>query len=236
MPGSPLDEANSITSTGARPEGEGLYLGADCAVRVKEGQISSIVGCVGACYAMRRDCFTPFDPADCDDFAAVFNVVARGRRAVMDPQVICDMLPARDGKVELSRKIRTMAGALDTLWRYRWKILKFAPPTLLWFLASHKICRWLLPLSILTSAIAVMAGALFGHSLWQIPFAAGVCAATIGLAVQQPEGVFHRVRILKPLAFLLISLSAGVVAWITVITGKKQIVWQPTPRSAAKTC
>src|SRR5204862_1367192 len=32
-------------------QGEGMYLAADCAMRVREGEISSIVGCVGACYA-----------------------------------------------------------------------------------------------------------------------------------------------------------------------------------------
>jgi cellulose synthase/poly-beta-1,6-N-acetylglucosamine synthase-like glycosyltransferase len=233
--------SRETSSTNAQPasakaEGEGLYLGADCAVRVREGEISSIVGCVGACYAMRRACFVPFDPGDCDDFAAVYNVVACGQRAVMDPQVICEMLPARDAKIEMARKVRTIAGALDTLWRYRRRILQFAPPALLWFLVSHKVCRWLLPLSVLLSGTAVTLGAVFGHWLWQVPFGAGLCLATLGLAAQKSEGCVGRFRILKPLAFLMISLSAGVVAWITVISGKKQVVWQPTPRTVAKTC
>lgn len=232
---------SDISSTVARPpslkaEGEGLYLGADCAVRVREGEISSIVGCVGACYAMRRACFVPFDPGDCDDFAAVYNVVACGQRAVMDPEVICEMLPARDARIEHARKVRTIAGALDTLWRYRWRILRFSPPALLWFLVSHKVCRWLLPLSVLLSATAVTAGSILGHWLWQVPFRTGVCLAAIGFVAQQSNGFFRRIRILKPLAFLMISLSAGVIAWITVISGKKQVVWQPTPRTIAKTC
>ena len=232
--------SETTTASGTRErvktEGEGLYLGADCAVRVREGEISSIVGCVGACYAMRKACFSPFDPGDCDDFASVYNVVACRQRAVMDPEVICEMLPARNGKIELARKVRTIAGALDTLWRYRRRILKFAPPALLWFLFSHKVCRWLLPLSVLLSATAVTLGAFCGHWMWQAPFGAGLCVAAVGLAAQQSAGFVRQFRVLKPLAFLTISLSAGVVAWITVLSGKKQVVWQPTPRTVAKTC
>ncbi|MBI3860369.1 MAG: glycosyltransferase [Planctomycetia bacterium] len=227
------DPADALPNPSAA---EGMYLGADCAVRVREGEISNIVGCVGACYAIRRSCFDPLHPGDCDDFAAVCNVVAHGKRAVMDPQVICEMLPARDGKIELARKVRTMAGAVDTLWRYRRQILKFAPPSLLWFLVSHKVCRWLLPLSILASAAAVTTGAVCGHWLWKVPLAGVLFVASAGLAGYRSSPALSRARILKHVSFLAISLSAGVYAWITVLSGKKQIVWQPTPRTAAKTC
>lgn len=218
------------------PEGEGMYLGADCALRVREGEISSVVGCVGPCYAMRRECFKPFHPADCDDFAVVFNVVACGKRAIMDPQVVCDMLPARGAKGELIRKVRTMAGALDTLWRYRRQIMRSAPPSLLWFIASHKICRWLVPLSVLWTGLAVTAGACLGHSSWQMLFATGLSVVGIGLfacrfSYQNP----HLAR-LKPFGFFVISMWAGVVAWWKAFAGKKQVVWQPTIRLPESQC
>jgi glycosyltransferase involved in cell wall biosynthesis len=213
-------------------EGEGMYLGADCALRVREGEVSSIVGCVGACYAMRRECFTPFHPADCDDFAAVFSVVACGKRAIMDPKVVCTMLPARDAKAELVRKVRTMAGALDTVWRYRRKILCSAPPSLLWFIASHKVCRWLSPLLVCWSGLAVTSGALFGNWSWRIPFAAGLFGAGIGLVAVRFSWQDCSLRILKPFGFCAVSLCAGLIAWWKVLAGNKQVVWQPTPRAA----
>jgi glycosyltransferase involved in cell wall biosynthesis len=214
------------------PEGEGMYLGADCALRVYEGEISSVVGCVGACYATLRECFRPFHPGDCDDFAAVFNVVARGMRAIMDPQVVCEMSPARNAQVELARKVRTMAGALDTLWRYRRNILRNAPASLLWFLASHKVCRWLIPVSVFWTSLTVTAAAFSGHWTWRIPFAAGLCAAGLGLVALRYGAKNRRLAILKPFGFLVVSICAGVIAWWQVIAGKKQVVWQPTPRLA----
>src|SRR5262245_66301237 len=37
-------------------------------------------------------------------------VIAHGKRAVMDPQVICRMLPARDGRIELARSEERRVG------------------------------------------------------------------------------------------------------------------------------
>ena len=218
------------------PEGEGAYLGADCAVRVREGEISSIVGCVGACYAMRRECFRPFHPGDCDDFAAVFSVVACGQRAIMDPQVVCEMMPSRDARVELVRKVRTMAGALDTVWRYRGQIMRSAPSSLLWFIASHKVCRWLCPLLVFWTGLAVTSGAFIGHWSWRIPFVAGLCAAGIGLVALRFSWQYRRLSLLKPFGFFVVSLCAGVFAWWKVLAGNKQVVWQPTPRLAESLC
>ena len=211
-------------------DGEGIYLGADCAVRVREGEISSIVGCVGACYAMRRECFTPFHPGDCDDFAAVFSVVASGKRAIMDPQVVCEMSPARNAQVELVRKVRTMAGALDTVWRYRGQILRSAPASLIWFVLSHKVCRWLIPVFVFWTGFVLTVAALLGHSFWQIAFAAGSCVAGAGVLAWRFGWENRRLAFLKPFAFVVVSMWAGVIAWWKACAGKKQVVWQPTRR------
>jgi hypothetical protein len=179
---------------------------------------------------MRRDCFIPYHPGDCDDMAAVSSVVTFGKRAVMDPQVVSDMHPARDWEAELARKVRTIAGALDTAWRYRGRLLRSAPLSLVWFVVSHKLCRWLLPLSLFASLLAVTIGAIFGNTLWQIPFAlatAGLAGGLISLIFSQSPNC---PLIVKPFGFLLVSLYAGILAWVQVILGKKQVVWQPTPR------
>jgi len=214
-------------------EGEGMYLGADCTLRVHEGEISSIVGCVGACYAILRECFRPFHPGDCDDFASVFNVVACGKRAIMDPLVVCDMSPSSSAQVEFVRKVRTMAGALNTLWRHRRKLWNNAPGSLLWFIASHKVCRWLVPPAVCCACLSVTAGAIAGHWSWRLPFTAGLSVAGIGWLSLKSTSLRRHLDILKPVGFLMISIGAGVVAWWKVLAGQQQVVWQPTPRLAA---
>jgi cellulose synthase/poly-beta-1,6-N-acetylglucosamine synthase-like glycosyltransferase len=212
-------------------ESEGLYLGADCAQRILEGEISSIVGCVGACYAIRRDCFVALDPGDCDDLAAVFSVVACGKRAVMDWRVVCEMSSARDGKIEFARKVRTISGGVDTAWRYRSRILRSAPASLIWFFASHKMCRWMLPLLIFMSCLAVAGGAIWGHWFWRIPLIAG-SAISLAAAIQSRRRN-RRFAWFNHVSFFLVSMSAGVIAWWQVFAGRKQVVWQPTPRHRA---
>ena len=142
------------------------------------------------------------DAENCDAFAASYIVLASGKRTIMDPQVVSCMLPARDFHVELARKIRTISGAIGTGWRYRRRILRFAPPSVLWFFFSHKLCRWLLPVALLASALAVTAGALLGHWLWRIPFAAGAAGAAIGLVSLRYSWKVPRLAILKPFAFV----------------------------------
>lgn len=216
-----------------RAEGEGIYLGADCAMRVLEGRISSMVGCVGAGYAIRRASFLPFDASDCDDFASAYSVLVSGQRAIMDPRVVSYMLPARDLKVELSRKIRTISGAIATGWRYRGRILKFAPVSVLWFFVSHKICRWLLPLALVASALAIAVGAAFGHWTWRVPFAFEAAGGAMGLVALRFSWKVRRLAILKPFGFVLVSIYAAVIAWCKVFWGQKQVLWQPTPRAEA---
>src|SRR5579863_4506665 len=217
-------------------DGEGFYVDADCALRVREGEISSVVGCVGPCYAMRRACFSPYHPADCDDFAVVFNVVACGKRAIMDPQVVCDVLPARDARGELIRKVRTMAGALDTAWRYRNQILRSSPASLLWFMASHKVCRWLIPLALFWTGLAVAVATLVGNPGWQIAFAAELSVAGAGLLAFRFGWQDRRLAFLKPFAFVVVSMWAGVLAWWKAIAGRQQVVWQPTQRLSDAQC
>jgi hypothetical protein len=154
----------------------------------------------------------------------------------MDPQVVSSMHPARDWEAELARKVRTIAGALDTAWRYRRRLMQSAPLSLVWFIVSHKLCRWLLPLSILASVLAVTIGAIFGSTLWQIPFALGTATIAGGLISLILKSSPFCPRFVRPFGFLLVSVYAGVLAWGQVILGKKQVVWQPTPRTASKAC
>jgi hypothetical protein len=93
-----------------------------------------------------------------------------------------------------------------------------------------------LPLSIFISFLAVTIGAIFGNTLWQIPFALGVggiAGGVISLILGQSPNC---PQIVRPFGFLLVSLYAGLLAWVQVILGKKQVVWQPTPRIASKAC
>ena len=208
---------------------EGDYLNFDIRMRVWEGRIGSAVGCCGSCYAVRRECFVPFDAGAASDFASASDAVAAGYRTVFDPSVVGTMRPAQTAKQEFRRKVRTIAGGIDTFLD-KWQ--GPLPPLFRWKLVSHKFLRWLGPPVLLLALVACVAGAVSGDP-WQ---QAGVSLALLGLLTGL-AGAFgpQAVRRLLPLrlaGFALVSWWGGIAAWVQVLRGRRQVVWEPTKRSA----
>ena len=209
---------------------EGAYLGLDLKIRQMQAATGSIVGLVGACYAIRRSCYEPFDPADCDDMASVYHTLAAGKRAVMDPEVISYMLPATDARGEYRRKVRTMAGGIDTWFRYRTRIPFWRYPLYAWNFFSHKLCRWLTPIGFVLSCLSAIV--LLGMTWGMAGVGIGLFFVLLGYGstLLQAAPLRGRLKILRIPGFVLVSLLAGVTAWRQVFAGRRQVTWNPTTR------
>ena len=209
---------------------EGRYLDFDFIQRRLESQIGSAVGCCGAGYLVRRECFVPFDAGAASDFASALDAVERGRRVVMDPEALACMSPARRGGDEFRRKVRTIAGGIDTLrrsgyWRRPWR-----NPLFTWQLLSHKVARWAAPVFLALAYAGCVVGALLGDSLLRWPAALGAAFVLGGLAALFAPALANRIPPLRLCGFILVSLAAGVAAWAEVLRGRRQLIWNPTER------
>jgi cellulose synthase/poly-beta-1,6-N-acetylglucosamine synthase-like glycosyltransferase len=213
--------------------GESGYVDYEMWVRDLETHLGSIVGASGCLYAIRRDIHdTLFPSALSRDFATALIAKTYGLRAVSVPEAICMVPRAKSLRAEYGRKTRTMARGLETLWFKRSLLNPARYGLFAWKLASHKLARWLVFL--------FAPGALIGLGILsrQYPLAGwllGLAAigTTLGvLAIFWPGG--RPPRLLGAFGFVVVSASAGFIAWTKALRGELNPIWEPTRRPSAR--
>ncbi|HXI21060.1 MAG TPA: hypothetical protein VNH46_08250, partial [Gemmatimonadales bacterium] len=132
---------------------------------------------------------------------------------------------------EYRRKVRTMARGLETLFYKRHLLNPLRYGSFSWMLASHKLARWLVFLAIPPAVLAL------AHLSLTSPVALALFLVFLGglvlglIALRMPDGAALP-RLVRLCGFLLVSHTAGVVAWTKALRGELNPIWEPTRRSA----
>ncbi len=198
-----------------------LYRRCEEWIKEKEGELFGIVGADGAVYAMRRELFTPLDPACINDFLHPIQVVMAGRKALAVPDaLIAEAGTNEDGRSELARQTRIMAQSWLICLRFAWPLLAAGRLGFLWQLFSHKVLRWLiLPLLFLCALAALLASGpaaaliLTGIGLF------GLCAA---LGARGKGGLPGRIGWLFTL-----QGAAAMIGLLRLARGNRYVTWNP---------
>jgi cellulose synthase/poly-beta-1,6-N-acetylglucosamine synthase-like glycosyltransferase len=210
--------------------GESGYVGYEMQIRALETRLCSIVGASGSFFAMRRDIQEPdFPDALSRDFASALMAVERGFRAVSVDDAICFVPRTRSLHAEFRRKARTMARGLETLWYKRHLMNPVRYGAFAWMLISHKLCRWLVYLTIPFAVLGALALATEWPAAWVL-VALGAVAIVLGIiGMRWPDGRRAPALIALP-GFALASNVAGVLAWLRFFRGASSATWEPTRR------
>jgi len=225
----------SVARVGAEANaGESTYVGYEMWVRDLETRVSGIVGASGCLYAVRAELHRQLVPEDLSrDFGAALLARRRGYRAVSVPEAICFVPRGASLRQEYRRKVRTMARGLRTLWWLRGLLDPLRWGRFAWMLASHKLCRWVVPWALL-GAVAALAGLATGEGRgWSRGVLAGL-AVVAGLGAAGwwwPEGK-RPPRLLALAAYLFAGNVAALHAWLLALQGGRTAVWEPTRRGA----
>lgn len=210
--------------------GESGYVGYEMWIRDLESRVSGIVGASGCFFAVRHDLHGTIVPeALSRDFAAPLIARENGYRSVSARDAVC-YVPRTDSlSREYRRKIRTMTRGLQTLFYKRKLLSPFRYGSFAWMLVSHKLMRWLVPWCAVVGFISL--GVLALERRWALwLFAASALVVGVGL-VARP--VFRNARLPKAVAlpaYLVWGLVAGIVAWVSALTGDLNPIWEPTRR------
>src|SRR5437762_18630 len=225
----------SVARVGAEANaGESTYVGYEMWVRDLETRVSGIVGASGCLYAIRAELHRQLVPEDLRrDVGAALLARRRGYRAVSVPEAICFVPRGASLRQEYRRKVRTMARGLRTLWWLRGLLDPLRWGRFAWMLASHKLCRWVVPWALL-GAVAALAGLATGEGRgWSRGVLAGL-AVVAGLGAAGwwwPEGK-RPPRLLALAAYLFAGNVAALHAWLLALQGGRTAVWEPTRRGA----
>lgn len=211
-------------------QGESGYVGYEMSVRAIETRLGGIIGASGCFYAIRRPLhISLFPEALSRDFAAALISQEHGYRAVSVDEAVCLVPRATSIRSEYRRKIRTMARGLDTLWYKRHLLNPFIHGGFALKLISHKLCRWLvfLTLPLLLVGLALLAIQSV-PARWVLGLALlGLVAGPIAMKVAERRPV---PRLVSLTAFIFASNLAGLLAWVKALRGERNPIWEPTRR------
>lgn len=205
--------------------GLGLYWRYEKAVRRAESRFGSTVVYTGAVSAVRRSLFTPL-PEDTlvDDLITPLRVIRQGYRVIFEPEArAVDWISPVPGH-EFARKVRTLAGLMQTLVNLR-QFVGPLSPWAWWQFVSHKALRLAVPYALLS---ALFSSALLEGPLYQIALVAQICVYGLGLIgfLNQERSTKWQRLVATPRTFLMLNLAA-VAGMLQYLAGQRLSLWQP---------
>jgi Glycosyl transferase family 2 len=210
-----------------RVSGEGAYVRYEMYLRTLETRVNSLVGLSGSFFAARREVCRHWAPDHPSDFNTLLNAVEMGLRGVLDARSAGYYRNIADDRRELERKARTVARGLFALVANARMLNPLRHGLFAWQLASHKLCRWLVPLAMVAAA-ASNAFLVPGSS-----FYAATMLVQCGFYTVALLGLRTGASSLKIPAYILLANFGVLLAWRRFAGGERIAVWNPSVRPGA---
>jgi glycosyltransferase involved in cell wall biosynthesis len=209
--------------------GEGSYVSGEMRLRRLESAAGSLVSVSGSFFGARREICENWRPERCSDFFIALEAVAKGFRAVTDPQSRAGFTVLKSGRAEFHRKVRTITQGLTVFFCYLGLINPFRYGLFSLELISHKLFRWLLPFALaalLVSNVFICKAHPF-YLVFLLPQLALYVGGVLGLLL----GGVIALRPLRLAAFFMVGAAATLSAWVMLSLGEQYVVWEPSRRA-----
>jgi cellulose synthase/poly-beta-1,6-N-acetylglucosamine synthase-like glycosyltransferase len=210
--------------------GESLYYKLERAVQLGESRFGSVMGVDGGLYVIRRELFQPL-AADTilDDFVTSMNVSRQHRRIVYEPDAIATENGTPSWKDEFRRRVRVMVGAVQSIKRGKWPPL--SRPVEVWQYLSHKLLRWVQPVSLLL--LLVSSGWLWSAGpLYKVILGVQLAFYVIAVAALVSPRL-RNTRIGGVPFYFTMSHAAMLIGLVKGLITRPSGVWTRTPRIAS---
>ena len=226
----------SVSKTAGDNQAEATYVGYEMIIRRLETESGGIVGASGSGYAIRRVLHQVRVREDLSrDFSAALTAHRHGFRAIAVEGAICYVPRSPSLDREYRRKVRTISRGMETLYFNRDLLDPIVHGSFAWKLLSHKVCRWLVPVSAIPGLVGLSLLALAMPWMWVFVLGALGVAALAFAGANWPEG--RRVPGGIPIGLLgALAANLAVVhsSW-RFFHGHEDHVWEPTRRAAPST-
>jgi len=219
--------ADTVSETG--DAGEGFYLWCETALRRAESRCSSVGGLSGCFFAVRRSIATELRSDVDSDLGAALVCACKGYRAILQETARCSYGPTSSASSVFYRWRRTALRGIRCLWAYR-KAISWRRPMISWQIVSHKWLRFLAPF-FAGLAIALASWAAVRGDLWGLLVLTAVAVPSVfGMLSFFPGCALTRLRVLRPVGFVLVANLAVLAAWCSLFARNKETAWTPTVR------
>jgi glycosyltransferase involved in cell wall biosynthesis len=210
---------------------ESGYVDYEMRVRALETLTGGIVGASGSGYAIRADLHrTPVRADLSRDFSAALTARTHGYTAVSVDDALCYVPRTASLRAEYRRKVRTIARGVETLIHHQHLLDPTRYGRFAWKLLSHKVCRWLVPPSVIVGAIGLALLAA-DHAWAWAGLLAGIAVAGLAAAGALWPASRPLPRAISILTFAVAANVAVIHALVRVMHGHEDHVWEPTRRT-----
>jgi len=222
----------SVTRAGNANPAEAGYVGYEMRIRALETRTGGIVGASGSGYAIRAELHRKPVREDLSrDFSAALTAWRAGFRSVSVDAALCAVPRTASLGREYRRKVRTISRGMETLYFNRDLLDLVQHREFAWKLVSHKLCRWLVPLSTLPAAVGLLLLTPSYPWMWYVLASAALLLIVVGLTTRWSESRLFPswipVSVLGTLTGNLAVLHAAGRFWL----GHHDHIWEPTRRT-----
>jgi len=198
------------------------------AIKRMQTQISTITGCCGCIYSLRRRLYCPLPQDVISDLVEPLKILETGHRIVFEPDAIAYEETTESTEEEFKMRVRVVGRGMRGLLYVATLLNPLRHPFVAFQLWSHKVLRWLAPVFLLGIFISSAA-------LWQTPFyrlafllqVAFYLLAVIGLTLRRSASL----PILFSLPMYFVTLNAAaLIALMRTIRGQYSTTWETVRR------
>ena len=218
-----VSSADHLVDADGTPSGEGAYVRYEMWLRGLESRVNTLIGLSGSFFAARQDVCRRWATDQCSDFLTLLHAIEMGLRGVLDVESKGYYPNLADDRREFHRKARTVVRGISVIGRNARLLNPFRYGLFSWQLASHKVCRWLVPFGMIGAAIS--SAFLIGRPFYAAMFflqCAFYAAALGGLRTGAP--------ILKIPTFFFLANLGVLTAWFRYARGERIVMWNPSQR------
>ncbi len=217
----------TVDDTGEVAEATNAYTTLERAIKKGESRWGCCVGADGAIFAMRRSLYRTLQDDDINDLVLPLSVIDQGFRCVLADDAYCTENPGENLESEFRRQSRITNRSLRAIWRRAHLLHPFRFPTFSFFLLSHKVLRFLAPVFLCASALALAALAPQSDRYLGLALAAAFTTGLLLLAAN--PRLTRSATWLRPIRLLHVFVTMNLAmlhGWWKFITRRSEVTWQ----------
>jgi cellulose synthase/poly-beta-1,6-N-acetylglucosamine synthase-like glycosyltransferase len=207
----------------------GFYSKLELMTKRLESRLGSCIGADGAIFAIRKELFLPLKDFDINDMVIPLSINQQGYRGILEPEAICVESDAGSSKGEFHRQVRITSRTIRAIMNYRRLLNPFRFGLLSFELFSHKVCKFLVPLFMITLLASSLYLAERGGFFLMVLIAQGVFYVSAGAASFVPNRSLWS-RMVEAAATFVVVNAAIALAWVKYFQGETYTTWSPTKR------
>lgn len=191
-------------------------------IKYLQSRISTLTGCSGCIYSVRRSLYVPLPDSDCSDLIEPLHIVAAGYRVVFEHRAVAYEMSTHTVQAEFLMRVRVATHGLTGLIRALGLFRFGKRPWIAFQLISHKLLRWAAPFCLIV--ILLSTASLSADPFYRWVFLAQLLFYAVGIVGL----VLPLHRYWRPLGLPLYFCTLNAAALISVVQalrGERYIMW-----------